>query len=1354
MPVFTGTNGPDTIAGGADDDVISGLQGDDLLSGLDGNDVLTGGDNDDILIGGNGADQLNGGLGADTLDGGAGNDLANYAGMGPVTVDLRLQGVAQDTGGGGFDTLIGVESLFGGSFNDTFTGDAEANTLFGGNGDDVLNGGDGDDILQGMVGADVINGGDGIDRVSYGSASAGVTVSLLLQGVAQNTAGDGMDTLTGIENLTGSRFNDTLTGDAGNNVIEGGIGNDTIDGGDGIDTFLLGASAQAGGWVLLDQGVTGSFAAQPSQGTGVDSLTSIENAVGTGFRDELVGSAVANRLFGMGGDDTVDGGEGDDYIEGGLGGDVLDGGAGNDVIYAETSTPWAVYSFNQMQGGAGDDLIYGANFDDVLEGENGDDILDGGLGNNTYWGGDGIDTVTYASATGAVTATLVTSAQFANTGGGTSSRFSLIENLIGSAYGDSLTGDGLANRLSGMAGADDLDGAAGDDVLVGGEGDDQIAGGDGLDSVVLTGASTDYDITVDGGVVTLIDNRAGAGDGTDIVTGVEQFVFSDRTLSLEQLIPQPLDLTDDHLTVTRGVASDLLAGALLANDQVNFDSTVQSVSNAVGATVSLVNGRLVILATGETASFDYTVDGPDGLVTAHVTVDTTPATAAADTLVATPTATAADLQGGNGNDSLTGSDGDDRLAGGAGDDILSGGLGHNELIGGAGLDTYLVTGGTDTIVELVGGSLDTVRASVDYTLPDYVENLVLIGDALNGTGNGLINRLTGNDGNNLLDGGAGADTLDGGLGDDTYVVDTLADKIIDAGGIDTIRTALLSFTLKAGFENLTYTGSGPFSGKGNAAANVLTGGDGGDRLESVGGNDTLIGGDGDDSYYVASNTDVIVEEEDLPGADYIYSKVNYVLAEGVGIENLRVWGTGAVNLTGNSSGQSLVGNDNRNTLDGGGGNDLMWGMGGDDTYILRSAPVFSMMLQEDVNAGYDTAVLHFSGWTLAANFEKAVLVGTATTVTGNDLDNLLVGNALNNILNGGVGADVMQGGAGNDSYQVDNAGDVIQDTSGIDTVILAAALNYTLGTGIENVGGFSNSSLALTVTGNSLVNVMTGQNGNDVFAGLGGADTLVGGQGQDSLDGGDGNDSLSGGAGIDTLVGGAGADLLDGGTSSDTMTGGLGNDIYIVDDAGDVIVEATGGGIDTVRTAMFDYTLADEVENFEYLGGDSPIVYGNNLNNTMSLASSPFSATGIMDGMGGNDILIGGNRDDSLSGGAGYDRLVGGGGADDLMGGADKDFFVYLSLSDSVVGAGDVIHGFDSTDVFDLRALDANVNLDGDQAFTWIGGSGFSGVAGELRLLADADRMRIQLDVDGDSSADFELTVMGIHNIIRADFLL
>jgi Ca2+-binding RTX toxin-like protein len=1354
----------DTLGAGLDTlnsiERLIGSAYDDVLTGDAGNNIFTGGAGNDSLNGGEGADQFTAGLGNDTIDGGDGNDAVNYAdATGDVIVDLNIQGVAQDTGGGGVDTLIGIESVFGGAFNDTLTGNSGNNSLSGGSaGNDILNGGDGNDSLSGLTGDDVMNGGDGVDTANYAGTATAVTVSLLLQGAAQDTLGAGLDTLSGIENLTGSRFNDILTGDAGDNVIEGGVGNDTIDGGDGNDSFLLGASAVAGGWVNLDEGFTGSFAAQASQGTGVDSLVNIENATGTNFRDELAGSDLANRLLGLGGDDTIHGSGGDDHIEGGLGGDILYGGAGDDVLYAETAAAAAAaeYSFNQMEGGAGDDLIFGAMFDDVLEGDDGDDILDGGLGNNTYWGGDGIDTVSYASAIGGVNVVLVFSNNEVDTGGGTYSQFSLIENLSGSSFGDSLTGDGLANRLSGQAGADDLDGAAGDDVLVGGEGDDQIDGGIGADSVVLTGLATDYDITIDGDTVTLVDTRAGAGDGTDVVTGVEQFVFSDRTLSLEQLIPQPLDLADDHLTVTRGLASDLLATALLANDVVNFDSAVQSVSNAVGATVSLVGGRLVILATGETASFDYTVDGPSGPVTAHVSVDTTPATTAADTLAPSPTATGADLQGGNEADSLTGSDGDDRLAGGAGDDVLSGGLGRNELIGGTGLDTYLVTGGADTIVELANGSTDTVQANVDYTLPDNVENLILIGGALNGAGNALVNRLTGNDSDNVLDGGAGVDFLNGGLGNDTYVVDNLSDKITETGGVDTIRTSLLSFTLKVGLENLTYTGSGGFSGKGNAAANILTGGDGDDRLESVGGNDTLIGGIGDDSYYVASNTDVIVEGEDLEGGDFIYSKAHYVLAEGVGVENLRVWGTGAVNLTGNSDRQSLVGNDNRNVLDGGGGTDLMWGMGGDDTYILRSAPVFSNMIQEDVGAGYDTVMLHISGWTLVANFEKAVLVGTATAVTGNALNNLLVGNALGNFLSGGAGADVMQGGAGNDTYVVDDTGDVVQDTSGIDTVRLVAALNYTLGTGIENVGGTDNSALALTVTGNSLANVMTGEFGNDTFAGLSGNDTLVGDQGADSLDGGDGNDSLSGGAGADVLLGGAGADLLDGGAAADSMTGGLGNDIYVVDDAADVIVEAAGGGTDIVRTALLDYTLAAEVETFQYLGGDGFIAFGNSLANTMTVADNPLDASGTMFGMEGNDTLIGGDRTQQLDGGAGFDRLIGGGGADDLWGGGtEKDLFVYTGLADSNASSGiDQIQDFDSADVIDLRAIDADIHTDGDQAFTYIGGAGFSGVAGQLRLSAGADHMRILADVNGDGAADFELVVTGIHNIIKADFLL
>jgi Ca2+-binding RTX toxin-like protein len=103
-------------------------------------------------------------------------------------------------------------------------------------------GGLGDDILEGGAGNDTLNGGAGIDTASYATATAGVTVNLNLA-TAQNTVGAGTDTITTIENLTGSAFNDTLTGSSAANRIEGGAGNDILNGGLGNDIFVGGSGS-------------------------------------------------------------------------------------------------------------------------------------------------------------------------------------------------------------------------------------------------------------------------------------------------------------------------------------------------------------------------------------------------------------------------------------------------------------------------------------------------------------------------------------------------------------------------------------------------------------------------------------------------------------------------------------------------------------------------------------------------------------------------------------------------------------------------------------------------------------------------------------------------------------------------------------------------------------------------------------------------------------------------------------------------------------------------------------------------------------------------------------------------------
>jgi len=150
--------------------------------------------------------------------------------------------------------------------------------------------------------------------------------------------------------------------------------------------------------------------------------------------------------------------------------------------------------------------------------------------------------------------------------------------------------------------------------------------------------------------------------------------------------------------------------------------------------------------------------------------------------------------------------------------------------------------GTDTV------KVSIATAGLDYTLAANVENGTLSNRvAFNLTGNELANVLTGNSAANRLDGGAGADTMNGGKGNDTYIVDNAGDVIIDRAGIDTAESSV-SFTLSAGLENLTLTGSDNLDGAGNALANTLRGNDGANMLAGGAGKDVLWGGLGDDTF--------------------------------------------------------------------------------------------------------------------------------------------------------------------------------------------------------------------------------------------------------------------------------------------------------------------------------------------------------------------------------------------------------------------------------------------------------------------------------------------------------------------------
>ena len=305
-------------------DQLFGWYGNDTLEGGAGNEYLDGGAGEDMLVGGAGDDNLQGGAGADVLDGGAGYDSADYGGSDSgVTVNLtRNRG--QQGGHAEGDTLTGIENIDGSSHADLLIGNGRSNALDGRDGNDTLISGAGDDQLHGGPGADRLDGGEGHDdwALHWGS-DAGVTVNLAT-GTGQGGHAEG-DTLTGIERIHGSEHADHLTGDDGDNGFNGDAGADTIDGGEGHDF--------AGYWGS-DAGVTVNLATGTGQGGHAegDTLTGIENIIGSDHADHLIGSDEDDHLNGDGGNDTLEGGAGDDWLDGQDGEDLLTGGEGADTF--------------------------------------------------------------------------------------------------------------------------------------------------------------------------------------------------------------------------------------------------------------------------------------------------------------------------------------------------------------------------------------------------------------------------------------------------------------------------------------------------------------------------------------------------------------------------------------------------------------------------------------------------------------------------------------------------------------------------------------------------------------------------------------------------------------------------------------------------------------------------------------------------------------------------------------------------------------------------------------------------------------------------------------------------------------
>ncbi|MFN0194175.1 MAG: calcium-binding protein [Aestuariivirga sp.] len=236
------------------------------------------------------------------------------------------------------------------------------------------------------------------------------------------------------------------------------------------------------------------------------------------------------------------------------------------------------------------------------------------------------------------------------------------------------------------------------------------------------------------------------------------------------------------------------------------------------------------------------------------------------------------FRGGGAADFIFGEAGSDTLYGEDSDDRIDGGTGADTMIGGIGNDIYSVDNVNDVTSENAGEGIDTVRATLNWTLAAEVDKLYILGSAISANGNDLSNFIYGNANANQINGGLGADRMFGGAGDDTFQVDSAGDLIFETiagagGGLNDLVQSTVNHTLSNNVELLTLTGLGNINGTGNSLGNTINGNGGNNFIDGKGGNDTLIGQGGSDQFLfttalnAANNVDIISDFD--PANDFL-----------------------------------------------------------------------------------------------------------------------------------------------------------------------------------------------------------------------------------------------------------------------------------------------------------------------------------------------------------------------------------------------------------------------------------------------------------------------------------------------------
>jgi Ca2+-binding RTX toxin-like protein len=870
--VATGT-GDDLIRGGQGNDYLDGGDGDDALQGGDGNDRLIGGLGDDFLFGGTGNDILVGGAGNDLLDGGEGIDTADYSSdTDGVTVDLGT-GIANGNGIGR-DTLTGVENVIGGSGDDVLIGNALANVLDGGLGDDRIIAGAGDTVIGGE-GDDTIEVQTGVgDAAGIDGGAGRDTVTLTGTGTGSLTAQSGVESLDvkgGSWSIAGSAIFDEIAIRNGATVSSGlVIDNDDrvgIEAGGRLTAATALTWAGGGDAILTNAGTIEGTSRALDNTAGSSGSLELNNLAGGVIRGAITPSKAAAATATI----TLN-----------TAGLIESSAAGRVIDFRSFDASGGSATINNLAGGTIRNIGTSGDSADVLRpGQNGV-VNNWGLitsATGLVAGGDAIDF--QSDAGGKVNnyaGGVIEGSKHAVTGdkavavynegtmigrngsavnidnGGTEAERVFITNKgtmegrsaeLADSDGDAIDVDGLATisndgRIAGLGAEGYHDGEpnVSEGIAIGGGTIINNTGAEiyGYGRAIQVDNSSNQNAL---GTTLIVNNGLiqGDGNGPEGVTPTDAARFDLRGNEAIKLVGS----YDDE--IINSSAGRILGGVAMGggNDRLSNSGLIAATG---GTAIDMGDGDDVInLYVGSVVTGEIRLGSGNDRLTMNsylgaVTVD------AGDGDDDITTSDGNDvIYGGAGNDSIFAGAGDDMIFAGDGDDLILADLGNDVIDGGAGYDTLFLAQATGPIsVDFAAGIVSAAGIGTDRFT--NIEKLLF------GAGNDII---TGGNGDDAFDGGDGDDTLNGGAGDDT---------LFGSAGRDTLNGGSGDDQLDGGTgDDVLSGGSGDdilFGGLGN---DVVKGGSGDDWIEGGAGDDLLTGGSGTDTFHFAAGfgRDVIVD---------------------------------------------------------------------------------------------------------------------------------------------------------------------------------------------------------------------------------------------------------------------------------------------------------------------------------------------------------------------------------------------------------------------------------------------------------------------------------------------------------------